>query len=84
MQTEELTADQLARYGDVLVQFCSYYKYSFTFVGDLPDGRRLMVCVGSCAEDIYRMSVGTEPLKVSQLGEPELAMIYEREAADVG
>lgn len=44
-------------YGDVEVEFSTYYKYQFTFAGDAPDGKRLIVTVGGCADDIYKMDV---------------------------
>ena len=44
-------------YGDVEVEFVSYYKYTFVFAGDTPDGLRVSLSVGGCADDIYRMDV---------------------------
>lgn len=44
-------------YGDVEVEFSTYYKFSFTFAGWAPDGKRLIVTVGGCADDIYKMDV---------------------------
>jgi hypothetical protein len=44
-------------YGDVEVEFTSYYKYSFTFAGDAPDGTRIALSIGGCADEIYRLDV---------------------------
>ena len=44
-------------YGDVEVEFVSYYKYSFTFAGDAPNGDRVVLSIGGSADDIYRMDV---------------------------
>ena len=70
-ETEWVTEDRLRQeFGDVLVRFAGYYKYTFTFIGDLPDGHRLAVYVGGDSDSIYRMSVGTEAVAVKSL-EPE-------------
>ena len=50
------------KYGDVKVTFSSYYKYTFTYSGVLPDGRTISVDTGGDASEIYHDSVicGTE------------------------
>ena len=48
------------KYGDVPVKFCSYYKYTFTYTGTLPDGRILKVQYGGDSSDIYRHEVFVE------------------------
>lgn len=45
------------KYGDVKVTFSSYYKYTFTYSGVLPDGRKISVDTGGDASEIYRDSV---------------------------
>ena len=51
----ELTkAEFLERYGSVEVVFTDYYKYTFNFVGNLPDGKTVCVRVGGTSADIYR------------------------------
>jgi hypothetical protein len=47
----------LAEYGTVAVEFETYYKYSFTFCGELPSGETLCVDVGGVGEDIYKFRV---------------------------
>jgi hypothetical protein len=47
----------LNKYGDKKVKFESYYKYSFTFVTELDDGKTLCVYVGGHPDDIYKFSV---------------------------
>jgi hypothetical protein len=44
------------KYGDVEVKFSSYYKYTFTFIGEF-DGGVVLVEVGGGSSDIYRMEV---------------------------
>lgn len=50
------------KHGDAKVTFSSYYKYTFTYSGVLPDGENISVDTGGNADDIYRKSVscGTE------------------------
>lgn len=45
------------KYGDVKVTFSHYYKYTFTYSGTLPDGRKIDVDTGGDAPEIYRNSV---------------------------
>jgi len=47
----------IEKYGDVKVEFSSYYKYTFTFCGSLPNGDYISVDVGGSSDDIYRMTV---------------------------
>lgn len=47
----------MEKYGQVKVQFKSYYKYAFTYSAELPDNRTLEVQVGGDPDEIYRMSV---------------------------
>ena len=58
--------DIYEKYGDTYVRFESYYKYSFTYVGQV-DEKRLVVVIGGNADDIYRCNVTTEIVKVNQL-----------------
>lgn len=50
----------IEKYGSVLVKFISYYKYSFTFSGELADGGFVFVKVGGDPNDIYKMSVNAD------------------------
>ena len=63
-----MTKDEfLQKYGDVKVKFESYYKYSFTFKGTLPNGDLINVSVGGGSEEIYRLEVGTEEQTIRSL-----------------
>lgn len=57
--------EMLKLYGEVPMQFTSYYKFSFTYMGMTADGKELMAFVGGGADDIYKMDVNTDsvPLK---------------------
>lgn len=58
----------LAKYGEVLVTFSSYYKYCFTFGSYKPPF--LMVTFGGAAGDIYKFEVIPEtPWMIKDLAE---------------
>lgn len=54
---KEITKDEaLKKYGDVVVTFSSYYKYTFSFVGE-SEGLSICCEYGGYADLIYRYSV---------------------------
>ena len=57
MMTTVARDEFVAKYGSVEVKFFSYYKYTFTYTGTLPDGSKISVDVGGNSDDIYRMTV---------------------------
>lgn len=59
--------EMLDKYGDVPMQFSSYYKYSFTYIGVTADGKELMAFIGGDADGIYRTYVGIEPVMLRNL-----------------
>lgn len=46
----------LETYGEAMVVFTSYYKYSFSFTGEF-NGKSIYVSVGGNAGDIYKFDV---------------------------
>lgn len=54
------------KYGNELVGFSAYYKFTFTFVGELADGKRIVVNSGGNSDDIYREEVNTDLITVNQ------------------
>jgi hypothetical protein len=50
---EEFTA----KYGEVELKFCSYYKYQFFFTGTAPDGTSITACYGGSSDEIYRYGI---------------------------
>ena len=58
-------AEFLNKYGQELVQFASYYKYTFTFQG--VNNPALEVHTGGHSVDIYRYTVDTTPIAVARL-----------------
>lgn len=48
------------KYGEVKVKFSDYYKYTFTYTGELPDGGRISVGYGGNADQIYRHEVSAD------------------------
>lgn len=55
------------KYGEVLVSFHNYYEYLFTYKSELEDGRSILAYVGGDSDDIYRLSVNTDPIYVAKL-----------------
>lgn len=49
----------IEKYGDIEVTFSSYYKYYFRYSAVVEDGNELIVEIGGDADDIYRMTVGS-------------------------
>ena len=47
----------MEKYGDVPLDFVSYYKYEFAFVGKAPDGARVGMTYGGDSNDIYKYEV---------------------------
>jgi hypothetical protein len=58
----------IEKYGDVLVTFSSYYKYSFSFTGTFGD-QRIEVSIGG-------LEVGTESRSIREL-DPTSGSVYE-------
>jgi len=73
------------KYGDVKVKFSSYYKYTFTYTGNLPDGGRISVDCGANGDDIYRFEVGAdceEIINSLELG-PYAGTAYDKDGKQV-
>lgn len=75
------TIDEVvSKYGDVMVTFSSYYKYSFSYGADIEDGIRICLSIGDNADDIYRLSVNANPISIKQLhAENEITFIYAKQ-----
>lgn len=50
----------IEKYANAEVEFDSYWKYTFVYVGMLEDGSNIMVWVGGNADDIYRHAVSPD------------------------
>ena len=50
------------KYGDYVVKFDSYYKYSFSFKAPLSEDMTLHVSIGGNADDIYREEISVDSL----------------------
>jgi hypothetical protein len=49
-----------AKYGEVMVKFSSYYKFTFNYTATLPDGKTLTCGYGGNSGDIYRHEVNVD------------------------
>ena len=58
-------------FGTFEVTFSSYYKYSFTFKCKCDD-RVLLIGCGGSSDDIYKLEITNEPMKISDI-EPNWA-----------
>jgi len=57
----KLTKEQVEElYGEVPLLFDSYYKYSFTYVGEADDGIEIVMSYGGQSDDVYRYTVGRD------------------------
>lgn len=58
-ETEEsMTKEQVMEtYGDVPLTFVYYYKYTFAFAGEAPDGDMVTMMYGGDRDDIYKYEV---------------------------
>jgi hypothetical protein len=54
------------RYGKVKLVFNSYYKYTFTFIGE-SDGDIIAAHVGGDADEIYKENVNNKPVTIEEL-----------------
>lgn len=64
MSRKEMTRKEfIEKYGDNVVKFSSYYKYSFNYAAELKDGIKLMVSIGGNADEIYREEVTRDGLE---------------------
>ena len=61
----------IEKYNDLVkLKFSSYYKYSFSFVGETADGLNFYVSVGGSADDIYRFDVSADKVETLKSLDP--------------
>jgi hypothetical protein len=76
----ELTEEQFfEKYGDVKVKFHYYYKYTFYYVGKLPNGNKITVGLGGSADDIYKCKVSFDDEDTVQYINPHFGQIFDNE-----
>jgi hypothetical protein len=79
-----MTKDEFyEKYGDVKVKFSDYYKYTFTYTGNLPDGGRISVEYGGNADQIYRHDVGADCEETVSSIEPYAGHVYDKDGKEV-
>lgn len=64
------------RYGDVDVKFSYYYKHSFHFDAELPDGSGISVAIGGESGEIYRLEVDCDEVSTVKDLDPYSGGIY--------
>lgn len=65
------------KYGSVKLKFSHYYKYTFTYAADLPDGKRLTCGYGGNSDDIYRHEVSVDGEETVSSLQPHEGGVYE-------
>ena len=68
----------LDKYGNVLVRFSTYYKYSFTFAGET-DNLTVTVSYGGSSDDIYRYDVSADVFLTVRDIDPNYGAVYDSE-----
>lgn len=66
-----------AKYGEVKVKFSSYYKYTFNYSAELPDGKILSVSYGGESSQIYRHDVSADSVETVAKLEPYAGTVLE-------
>ena len=66
------------KYGGVKVKFNHYFKYSFNYYGELPDGGKLVVAYGGNADDIYRYDVSFDSENTVNEISPYMGTAYDK------
>lgn len=65
------------KYGSVKVKISSYYKYKFTYVATLPDGKWLVCRYGGNSDDIYRHEVNVNSEETVSSLQPYEGAVYQ-------
>lgn len=48
------------KFGNTLLRFSHYYKYTFTFIGHTEDEYKILCYFGGSSDDIYRYDVNAD------------------------
>lgn len=67
-----MTVEELVeKYGDVVLDFSSYYKYEFSYRGIAPDGKEICIRLGGNSDDIYSLMLSDEETVSNLIAEDE-------------
>ncbi len=69
----------IEKYGNVKVKFSNYYKYTFDYTGDLPDGNVIFVSCGGNADEIYEHDVSPDMEKTVSSVYPYSGEVYDKD-----
>lgn len=80
----QLTREQvLEQFGNTLLRFAHYYKYTFTFAGTGKGGYTISVGIGGQSDDIYRLEVTpTRPRSLKEIARDGYSFIIIRDASN--
>ena len=65
----------LSQYGDIELKFSSYFKYSFTFTGQIGD-IRIEATIGGSSDDIYRLDIDADQIMTIRMLDARMVSIY--------
>jgi hypothetical protein len=69
----------IEKYGDAKVKFSSYYKYTFTYAGTLPDGSTISIGYGGSSDHIYKYKVGPDKEESVRFIYPYTGAVYDKD-----
>lgn len=79
-----MTVEQVnEKFKDVKVTFDSYYKFTFTFIGQSEDGYKIACLFGGDSDDIYRYDVNTDPVSFGECEQWTAVAVKDKEGNKV-
>ena len=79
-----MTVEQVnEKFKDVKVTFDSYYKFTFTFIGQSEDGYKIACLFGGDSDDIYRYDVNTDPVSFGECEQWTAVVVKDKEGNKV-
>ena len=79
-----MTVEQVnEKFKDVKVTFDSYYKFTFTFIGQSEDGYKIACLFGGDSDDIYCYDVNTDPVSFGECEQWTAVVVKDKEGNKV-
>ncbi len=71
------------KYGNYVVTFSSYYKYTFNYSANIADDKKIMVSYGGNAEQIYRYYVNPTSRDTVRNIEPYFGVVTDKDGKEI-
>ena len=82
--SKELTrAEFYEKYGDIIVQFKDYYKYTFNFEGYTNEGNRVRVGYGGNSDEIYNYELSFDSKESLVSCCPYMGSVYDKDNKEI-